>query len=256
MTTPQARLALALLLLVLPSLIAAAPSGELAATWGDTLQVPGGELRGLAWLDDVTRVALVVEPDTLPLMPPLSSTLVWYDAQDALIRAEDFTGTLSRGLAFDGKYLWSLGDATPEAEAALYKIESDTLFVDAVFPTPGHRPSDLAWDGRYVWLVDRDRGRLDSFDPETETITRSVLTPAFSPCGLTWDGRDLWTCDAGTGRLYRHASGGGTWSGTVARENFDFRGVDAILAWDGVSLWTVPQPGGTAFALQVHRRER
>ncbi len=252
MTQPLHRGAAAIVLCLLTAaLAAAAPSGELAATRGDSLIVEGGELRGLAWLDDLRYVALVVEPDTLPLMPPLRSALVWRDRDGAVVREEDFTGTLSRGLAFDGKYLWSLGDATPEAEAALFKIESDTLFVDAVYPTPGHRPCDLAWDGRHVWLVDRDRGRLDSFDPETEQVTRSVLTPAFSPCGVAFDGRHLWTSDASTGRLYRHTGRGATWSGTVAREGFDHRGEDVLLAWDGVSLRAVPQPGNTAYALQT-----
>lgn len=246
--------ALGLLLLMTSALAAAAaPPGEIELVRGDSLVVEGGELRGLAWLDDARYVALVVRPDTLPLMPPLSAALVWYDGSGAQVREQDFTGTLSRGLAFDGKYLWSLGDATPEAEAALFKIESDTLYVDAVFPTPGHRPCDLAWDGRYVWMIDRDRGRLDSFDPETEQVTRSVLTPAFSPCGLTFDGTHLWTCDAGTGRLYRHAGGGAAWSGTVSRAGFDYRGVDVSLAWNGVCLWAVPQCGNTAYALQSPR---
>ncbi|MBU1675265.1 hypothetical protein KKA85_05740 [bacterium] len=230
---------------------AAGSGGEIEVTWGDSLTVAAGEIRGLAWLDDDHYVALVAQPDTLPDMPPLTTALAWFDALGNVTREEDFTGTLSRGLAFDGKYLWSLGDAIPDAEATLYKIESDTLFVDAVYPTPGHRPCGLAWDGRYVWMVDRDRGRLDSFDPETEEISRSELTPAFSPCGLAFDGRAFWTCDSGTGRLYRLSRGGGAWSGTVSREGFDFRGRDVMLAWDGASLWAVPQSGGVARRMRI-----
>jgi len=247
---PATRRAAALLLLsCLAAAAIAAPADEIEVTRVDSLAVAAGEIRGLAWLDDHRYVALVAEPDTVADRPPLSTALTWFDARGDIVRREDFTGTLSRGLAFDGKYLWSLGDATSEAEAALYKIESDTLFVDAVYPTPGHRPCGLAWDGRYVWLVDRDRGRLDSFDPETEEISRSQLTPAFSPCGLAWDGRSLWNCDSGTGRLYRLARGG-AWSGTVGREGFDYRGRDVMLAWDGTALWAVPQPGGVAYRLR------
>ncbi len=228
-----------------------AQGGDIEIAWGDSLQVPGEELRGLAWLDDDRYVALLVQPDTVPDMPPLKSTLSWFDGDGELVREEDFSGTLSRGLAFDGKFLWSVGDATPEAEATLFKIESDTLYVDAVFPTPGHRPWDLAWDGRQVWMIDRDRGRLDSFDPETETITRSVMTPAFSPCGLTFDGRYFWSCDAGTGRLYRLSKGGAYWSGTVSREAFNYRGRDVLLSWNGVSIWALPQPGNLAHEILI-----
>ena len=229
----------------------AGAGGEIEVSWDDSLSVAAGEIRGLAWLDDDHYVALVAQPDTLPDMPPLKIALAWFDARGNVTREEDFTGTLSRGLVFDGKYLWSLGDATPDAEATLFKVESDTLFVDAVYPTPGHRPCGLAWDGRYVWIVDRDCGRLDCFDPETEKISRSELTPAFSPCGLAFDGRSFWNSDSGTGRLYRLSRGGGTWSGTVSREGFDFRGCDVMLAWDGVSLWAVPQPGGIAYRIRI-----
>ncbi len=240
-----------LLSLCLAASEAAGAGGEIAVSWGDSLSVAEGEIRGLAWLDDDHYVALVVQPDSLPDMPPVKTALTWFDAQGSVTREEDFTGTLSRGLTFDGKYLWSLADATSDAEATLFKIESDTLFVDAVYPTPGHRPYGLAWDGRYVWMVDRDRGRLDSFDPETEQISRSELTPAFSPCGLAFDGRSFWTCDSGTGRLYRLSRGGTAWSGTVSREGFEFRGRDVMLAWDGASLWAVPQPGAVAHRLWI-----
>lgn len=243
--------------LLLLALCLAAPTfavsgDEIGMSWGDTLTIADGEIRGLAWLDDLNYVVLVAQPDTLPELPPLKIALAWYDGRGNLTREEDFTGTLSRGLVFDGKYFWSLGDARPDTEATLFKIESDTLFVDAVYPTPGHRPCGLAWDGRHVWIVDRDRGRFDSFDPETEEISRSQIAPGFSPYGLSFDGRVFWTCDSGTGRLYRLTRGAGRWSGTVNREGFDFRGRDVVLAWDGVALWAVPQPGAVARRIHFH----
>ncbi len=246
------RLSCLLIALCLAAPAFASAADVIGMSWGDSLTVAEGEIRGLAWLDDLNYVALVAQPDTVPGAPPLKVALAWYDGRGELVREEDFTGTLSRGLAFDGKYLWSLGDATAEAEATLYKIESDTLFVDAVYPTPGHHPCGLAWDGRHIWITDRDRGRLESFDPEAEEISRSQLAPAFSPYGVGFDGRAFWTSDSGTGRLYRLSRGAGRWSGTVAREGFDFRGHDVILAWDGATLWAVPQPGSVAYRIHFH----
>ena len=68
---------------------------------------------------------------------------------------------------------------------------------------PGHRPTGMCFDGRFLWITDRDSGRVDRFDPEVEEITRSVQAPGFSPCGLAWDGRNMWVTDSGTGRMYR-----------------------------------------------------
>ena len=97
-----------------------------------------------------------------------------------------------------------------------------------------------------LWWAENDKVvAIYIRDPETEEITRSVLTPAFSPCGLAFDGRSFWCSDTSTGRLYR-LSRNGTWSGTVAREGFYHRGEDVLLAWDGIHVWAMPQPGSVA----------
>ena len=82
----------------------------------------------------------------------------------------------------------------------LYRLDPDLLTVRDSYPTPGHRPAGMCHDGRFLWLTDRDSGRLDRFDPEVREITRSTPTPGFSPCGLAWDGRHLWLTDVGTGQ--------------------------------------------------------
>jgi hypothetical protein len=238
-------------LLILGLLFAAPVSAQgldIVATPGDTVFVTGGDLRGLAWLDPDHRVALIADGDPAGVGAG-TVELVWYTG-NVETRRVDQTGRLTRGLAFDGKYLWSLGQPEGSPDAVLYKLEGDTLYVDGEYATPGHSPMDLAWDGSSIWMTDRDRGRLDRFSPVTEQVTRSVTTPGFSPVGLTFDGRFLWTADKGTGRLYRLSPGGGAWNGTVVREGFDQRGREILLAWDGARIWAVPAVGGVIWELR------
>ncbi len=232
-------------------LVAAAPAG--AAPHGPDLRIAPvdtvdfGEVvvRGMAWLDEERFVTLQVLPDTAAGLPPVSSRLVWHGPGGEAENEIDFTGTLARGLAFDGEFLWSCGDGEG-GESLLYKIDADTLNVEAAFPTRGHRPCGVAWDGTYVWMVDRDSARFDRFDVELEEITRSVTTPGFSPSGLAFDGDRFWISDAGTGRLYRLSRNTGTWNGVVALEDWSFRGADVPLAWDGNHFWFVLPPGSQA----------
>ena len=237
----------ALVACALSLVLAAAPARAqqtLGLAVGDTLELTRGELRGLAWLDDGTAVALVAASTADSVGADGPVTLQWLAPGGAVIREHDVTGMLSRGLAFDGKWFWSLGDASAERPATLYKIESDTLFVAEEYPTPGHRPRDLAWADDGLWLVDRDRGRLDRFDPETEEVTRSYATTAFSPTGVAGDGRDLWISDLATGLIYRLNSGGTRWTGTVAASDWFSRGQELQLHWRDGSLLVTPAGTG------------
>ena len=163
-----------------------------------------------------------------------------------VFRVEDFSGTLARGLAFDGDFLWSCGDDRTGG-SLLYKIEPDTCKVKEAFTTPGHRPCGVAWDGEFIWVVDRDSGRLDRFDVEAGQVTRSTLTPGFSPYGLAHVGRHSWIADSGTGRLYRLTGTRRLWSATVEVESFANRGREVVLASDGTFLWYALSDSATAY---------
>jgi len=98
----------------------------------------------------------------------------------------------------------------------------------------------LAFDGRWLWLTDRDNGRIDRIDPETGALTRSVGAPGFSPVGLAWDGRAMWLTDAGTGRLTRLRGRRLERRDTVVADDWFLRDHDARMAHDGRSLWVLP----------------
>jgi DNA-binding beta-propeller fold protein YncE len=203
---------------------------------------------GLTWLGPDTIAVLTDLPDSLAPSGVGRIMLTYQDRNGALLRTESFTGMLTRGLAFDGEFLWSCGDEQ-DGGALLYQIHPDTLNVLEAYPTPGHHPCGVAWDGESVWVADRDSGRLDRYDRETGRVTRSVLPPAFAPYGLAATDRTWWVSDSGTGRLYRLTGQRGRWTGTVEPGSFAFRGQDVLLAHDGVRLWYVPP--GHPYAYQV-----
>ncbi len=242
---PTTGLAAGLLLLALAgSVLAGAAPDTLSAVWDDSLVVPPPvdglvvELRGCCWAGADTAVVLVAAADSAAGQPDRLDALLWLDRFGTILRREDLTGVVQRGLAWDGQYLWSLTDATATAPATLVQIAPDSLAALQVYPLRGHRPRDLAWDGKSLWLVDRDLGRLIRIDPETGETLRSVPTPGFSPVGVAADGRHLWVADLGTGRLDRLSAGGRRWTGTLRREVFSRRGRETGLAWGAGGLWT------------------
>ncbi len=210
------------------------------------IAVPG-HVTGLAWLGADTLAVLVIgeEPATGGQAP---AQLVLQSRAGRVLRSEDVTGVLDRTLAWDGRELWSCGDVDGGG-SQLYRLDPALLTVRASYPTPGHRPGGLCSDGRFLWLCDRDAGRLARFDPALNEFTRVSSTPGFSPCGLAWDGRNLWLTDVGTGRLYRLSGSRRAWSGTVEARDFLSRGKPVQLVHDGHDLWLLAE--GTVWLVRV-----
>lgn len=217
------------------------PATVLALARLDSVAIAApGRVAGIAWLGPDTLAVLTVSAEDGVTSP--AARLVLQDRRGRVLRSEDVTGVLDRGLAWDGAWLWGAGDAGGGG-ARLLRLEPARLTVTASYPTPGHRPAGVCHDGRFLWLVDRDSGRLERFDPALLEVTRSTPAPAFSPAGLAWDGRHLWLADAGTGRLYRLSGSRRAWSGTVNAAHFAYRGRAVHLTHDGRDLWFVPEDG-------------
>jgi len=216
------------------------PDTVLALSRLDSLAIAApGRVTGMAWMGADTLALLMVQDDKVTAAGRAETRLVLQTRAGVVLRSEDMTGVLDRALAWDGRELWSCGDIDGGG-SLLYRLEPGLLTVRGSYATPGHRPSGLCHDGRFLWLTDRDSGRLDRFDPQVDEITRSAPTPGFSPCGVTWDGRNLWVTDVGTGRLYRLSGSRRAWSGTVEEAAFLWRGRPVHLAHDGRDLWMLP----------------
>ncbi len=227
-----------------------APSTPLALARLDSLAIAApGLVTGVAWLGADSLAVLVVgdEPAGGGRAPV---RLVLQSRAGKVLRSEDVTGVLDRGLAWDGRELWGCGDVDGGA-SRLYRLDPVLLTVRASYPTPGHRPAGLCSDGRFLWLADRDAGRLARFDPALNEFTRVSSTPGFSPCGVAWDGRNLWLTDIATGRLYRLSGSRRAWSGTVVADDFLRRGTPVHLAHDGRDLWLLAEGAGWLVRVRI-----
>ena len=145
----------------------------------------------------------------------------------------------SRGLAFDGKYLWLCGsfsyDSTP-----IYKLNTSGNVIDS-FDSPDSDPRGLAFDGTYLWLcgynvpihhnnpliykLDINGNVIDSFD-----------SPCPNPNGLAFDGTYLWLSKFGVSDL----------KPTIYKLDISGNVIDSFdspaccpfgLAFDGTYLW-------------------
>ena len=221
------------------SVAQAAAVTELTFTRGDTLVIPGeGRLTGLSMAGEDTFALLNEVPDSLSVTGERVVTLVLQSGEGEIYNEADFSGVLDRALAWDGEFFWSCGDAD-DGSSIIYKIATDTLgvlVIEDAITAPGHHPASLAFDGRYLWLTDRDSARIDRFDPEVEEFTRTVVAPGFSPFGLAYDGAAMWLSDSGTGRLYRLNGSRLRWTGSVAPDVFLARDQDTRLFHDGLNL--------------------
>lgn len=74
----------------------------------------------------------------------------------------------------------------------------------ASFPSPGKKPTGLAWDGRYLWNADTDTKTFYQIDPVSGATVYAVPNPSGATVnGLTWDGTFLWCSDNENNRLYK-----------------------------------------------------
>ncbi|MFN2371813.1 MAG: hypothetical protein ABR506_11770 [Candidatus Krumholzibacteriia bacterium] len=228
-------------------------AADLASVAADTVALPGpGRVTGVAAAGIDTVAYLLDIAGTESATGRREVRLQLQDARGAVLRDEDFTGVLDRALAWTGQAFYACGDA-PDGSSILYEIRPDSLgglAVQKAVTAPGHRPTALAWDGRYLWLSDRDSGRLDRFDPGVDDFTRFTAAPGFSPCGLAWDGVRMWLTDVGTGRLYRLAGGRLDVTGVVDALSFLQRGAATLLWHDGRDLWYLPEGQRIAVRLE------
>lgn len=238
-------LALAALAAGLVPLGASAASAAAIPAAADSVPLPAGEARGLAWLDGATLAVLTARPGGEGRRERV--VLVVQDRTGAEQRRADLSGTACGGLAYDGSSLWTAGEAEGGG-SLLHRLDPTTLQVVESYSAPGHRPAGVAWDGTALWLCDRDSGLLVRFDPAGGEIVREGRAPAFSPQGLAWDGARLVVGDFGTGRLYR-VGPGLELEGTVPEGVFSQRGAPIALAWRGGSLWVAPAGAGRAYEL-------
>jgi glutamine cyclotransferase len=89
------------------------------------------------------------------------------------------------GTAFDGKYLYQIG------EDRIRKIDPKTGQVVATIPTPGSGCSGLAWAEGSLWVAQYEERKIYQIDPQTGEVLRTIETARFVT-GVTWIDGELW----------------------------------------------------------------
>ncbi len=75
----------------------------------------------------------------------------------------------------------------------IYKIDPPSGEVLASFSAPESScPYDLAFDGTYLWAVDKLYDKVYKLDPANCEVLDSFDGPASDPAGLAFDGTNLW----------------------------------------------------------------
>ena len=116
--------------------------------------------------------------------------------------------------------------------------------VNKSFPTPGHYPTGLAFDGKNIWVADRKTDLICLVNPVDGKVIRSIPSPGYWPTGLAWDGKNLWCSDIKGGQDVEELYEGVIYKldpkdGTVLQTMAAPSKYPEDLAWDGTYLWCV-----------------
>lgn len=112
------------------------------------------------------------------------------------------------------------------------------------FNTSGNYPTGLCFDGKNLWLADRETDKIYCLDTGTGEIIRQIESPAYWPMGLAWDGAYLWNADYRgrtdksedlDGMIFQIDPKDGTILKTLSAPSKSPKG----LTWDGHYLWCV-----------------
>ncbi|MBU0486546.1 MAG: transglutaminase, partial [Bacteroidetes bacterium] len=104
-----------------------------------------------------------------------------------------------RGLAFDGKSLWSIDNCSDE----IVQFDPSDGTTIRSFPSPAHDPQGIAWDGKYLWVCDRAMNELYMVDPQSGCVIIITDSPGPFPLGLGFDGKNLWNGDYQLKKIYK-----------------------------------------------------
>lgn len=109
-------------------------------------------------------------------------------------------------------------------------------------PAPSSCVTGLAFDGNYLWGVDRKSDKIFQMDPSSGKVIKELASPGYFPTGLAWDGQHLWmsdidfvstTAEIYSGKIYEICPETGKTFKSIYAPGASPRG----LAWDGKYLW-------------------
>lgn len=145
------------------------------------------------------------------------------------------SGMEPSGIAGRGDTVWIA--SALRRQIAEYRREGRRLTQIAAYPSPGASPCGLWDDGRHLWSLDFQEGKLYEHQADAAlTVVRSVTVPAKNPCGVVKIDEKLYVADTASNRVF-----------VLDTERFSVQRVYAwpgdgqrrlsSLGWDGARLW-------------------
>ena len=137
-----------------------------------------------------------------------------------------------RGIAWDGKYLWTIG----EYERLIYQIDPITGSVFKYYPVQWGMayPQSIAYDGNYLWITAAD-GKIRKINPKTGALMDQL--PGSYTSGITWDGSYLRVANNNTYTIDKIDSSNGNLINSIPYPQDAYIIID--IAWDGDNLWYI-----------------
>ena len=126
-----------------------------------------------------------------------SSSIATWEARSVtppLISAFGAPDKDTRGLAYDGQFLWAAnsGDDSSAYGPKIYKLDPDSGTVINAYDGIANYPCGLAWDGQYLWHSAFVAGMIYKLDTATMSVDTSFAAPTTQPFDMAWDGTYLY----------------------------------------------------------------
>ncbi|GEM_PF-2770831 len=101
----------------------------------------------------------------------------------------------SRGITFDGTYLWiaNSGDGNSSQGRRIWKVDPNNGSVINSYPAFGSGiPVGLTWDGSYLWYAEFSPAGIFKIDTGSMSVVKQLPTPTSIPFDLACDGQYLY----------------------------------------------------------------
>lgn len=105
----------------------------------------------------------------------------------------------SKGLTFDGKYLWVIDD---KKDMVIQFSQEDGTTISS-FPSPSSDPKGITFDGKYLWISDRETDEIYMVDPKTGYVIIIANAPGNYVHGITVTGNKLWAVDFEEDKIFQ-----------------------------------------------------
>lgn len=103
----------------------------------------------------------------------------------------------TRGMAFDGLYLW----VAVYGSSRIVKVDIDTLKIVQTVPV-GTKPHSIAYNGSHIFVTNYGGNSVSKIDPLTGTVVATIAVGA-NPAGIAYNSwyRTLWVANSGDGTV-------------------------------------------------------